>query len=154
MSAAMEPTPPPAAHTEESHKSMAENKERPSVTVISNDSRQSERTLNHAETNGHEWLDEPPPLNFSVSDNKRELTIAIWFLVALFEAGVLPLILFYSLRWGAHLSTTKNLAIITSLIGSVSGFKFGRRSFYLWIGKNHHNFRPIGAGRWGMDYIQ
>jgi hypothetical protein len=98
--------------------------------------------------------DEPPPLNYTVKDNNRERTIIIWITLLFLEAGVLPLILFYALKWGAHLSYTTNLAIITSLIGAVSGFKVGTRQWYLWLGKDHHTRRPIGAGRWGMDMLQ
>jgi hypothetical protein len=97
---------------------------------------------------------QPPPLNYTIKDNQRERKIIIWGTLLFFEAGVLPLILFFSLRWGAHLSITKNLAIITSLIGSVSGYKFAIRMWYLYFNKDANNHRPIGAGRWGVDYFQ
>ncbi|EJD38735.1 hypothetical protein AURDEDRAFT_172228 [Auricularia subglabra TFB-10046 SS5] len=71
-----------------------------------------------------------------------------------YTAGVLPLLLFFALCWRAHLSITANLAIITSLIGAVSGMKVSTRQWYLWLGKGHHTRRPIGAGRWGMDIFQ
>ncbi|KAI0685231.1 hypothetical protein BC835DRAFT_1290728 [Cytidiella melzeri] len=93
----------------------------------------------------------PPPLNYTVRTKGRERYIIIFFMLIFFETGVLPLILFYSLRWGAHLSVTKNLAIITSLIGTVSGFKLAQRSFGLLFRNGHESRRPIGAGRWGVD---
>lgn len=96
----------------------------------------------------------PPPLDYTVKTNNRERKIAVWFALLYLEAGVLPLLLFFSLRWGAHLSNTTNLAIITSLIGAVSGMKVSTRQWYLWLGKDHHTRRPIGAGRWGMDIFQ
>jgi hypothetical protein len=110
----------------------------------------SDRTMHGIE----DFKDGPPSLNYTIKDNGRERKILVWFTLFFFEAGVLPLILFFSLRWGAHLSTTKNLAIITSLIGSVSGYKFANRTWILWYGKDHHTFRPIGAGRWGLDSFQ
>jgi hypothetical protein len=143
---------PPPAHTPPTRESVASThfheKERPSVAVLSPD---SQHTLRQ---NSQTWLDEPPSLNYTIKTANRERTILLWFTLLFVEAGVLPLILFFSLRWGAHLSITKNLAIITSLIGSVSGYKFAKRSWILWKGENHHTFRPIGAGRWGFDFVQ
>lgn len=104
-------------------------------------------------TNYDAYRDSPPPLNYSVHDNRRKRFIFIWFFLMFIEAGVLPLILFYALRWGAHLSITINLAIITSLIGSISGFKFAQRQRLLWLGDGNQT-RPIGAGRWGVDSFQ
>ncbi|KAH7103854.1 hypothetical protein BKA62DRAFT_615405 [Auriculariales sp. MPI-PUGE-AT-0066] len=106
------------------------------------------------------FADAPPPLDFSMKDNGRERTVLIWIMLLYLEAGVLPLLLFFSLRWGARLSNTTNLAIITSLVrrpvtaSAVSGFKVSSRQWYLWLGKGHHTRRPIGAGRWGLDFLQ
>ncbi|EKM50824.1 uncharacterized protein PHACADRAFT_188296 [Phanerochaete carnosa HHB-10118-sp] len=93
----------------------------------------------------------PPSLDYTLHTNRRERYIIIFFSLLFFESGILPLILFYSLEWGAHLSMTKNLAIITSLIGTVSGLKLTQRTFQLWFGKGHESRRPIGSGRWGVD---
>ena len=49
------------------------------------------------------------------------------------ESGVLPLILFYSLEWGAYLSMQTNLAIITSLVATVGGGNWGVDTFHTWI---------------------
>ncbi|TFY54708.1 hypothetical protein EVJ58_g8701 [Rhodofomes roseus] len=100
------------------------------------------------------FYDEPPPLNYTVKTGGRERAIIIWFTLLFAESCILPLILFYSLSWGAHLSTTKNLAIITSLIGTVSGYKFAQRMWFLWFTRDHVSRRPIGAGRWGVDFFQ
>jgi hypothetical protein len=143
------PQPPPMAHTTTRDTGNSTKKERPSVTIVSAQSG-SDRTLGEQKS----FSDVPPPLSYSIKENGRERKILIWFTLFFFEAGVLPLILFFSLRWGAHLSITTNLAIITSLIGSVSGYKFANRSWTLWYGKDHHTYRPIGAGRWGLDSFQ
>ncbi|KAI0030587.1 hypothetical protein K488DRAFT_24919, partial [Vararia minispora EC-137] len=96
----------------------------------------------------------PPPLNYSICHVPgRTRKVAIWAVLFFIEAGVLPLVLFYGIRWGTHLSMAINLAIITSLIGTVSGFKMAQRTWYLWIGRGHEHRRPIGAGRWGVDCI-
>lgn len=96
----------------------------------------------------------PPPLNYTLHTKARERYIAVFFGLLFLEAGILPLILFYSLMWGAHLSITKNLAIITSLIGTVSGFKVAQRTYFLWFKNDCETRRPIGAGRWGLDFTQ
>ncbi|KAI0755392.1 hypothetical protein C8Q80DRAFT_1266854 [Daedaleopsis nitida] len=93
----------------------------------------------------------PPPLNYSLKSGRREFAIIFFFTLIFAEAGILPLILFYSIRWGAHLNNTTNLAIITSLVGTYSGYKMARRSWYLFISDSSHQRRPLGAGRFGPD---
>jgi len=94
----------------------------------------------------------PPPLNFRINGTRERYAI-IFFALIFVETCILPLILFYSLRWGAHLSATKNLAIITSLVGTVSGIKLAQRTYFLWVKTGHESRRPIGAGRWGVDFF-
>jgi hypothetical protein len=107
------------------------------------------------ETNFTFYANAPPPLNYSITGvHGRRRIIFIWAVLFFIEAGVLPLVLFYGIRWGTHLSITINLAIITSLIGTVSGLKMTQRTYYLWIGEGHEHRRPIGAGRWGVDCFQ
>ncbi|KAH9925374.1 uncharacterized protein BXZ73DRAFT_103258 [Epithele typhae] len=93
----------------------------------------------------------PPPLNYTIKSHRREAAIILFFSLIFVEAGILPLILFYSIRWGAHVSTTTNLAIITSLVGTYSGYKLARRSWFLFIRDGHHQRRPLGASRFGPD---
>ncbi|KAI0647655.1 hypothetical protein C8Q79DRAFT_999291 [Trametes meyenii] len=93
----------------------------------------------------------PPPLNYTLKCKGREVAIIVFFTILFFEAGILPLILFYSIRWGAHLDNTKNLAIITSLVGTYSGYKIARRSWYLFVCDSSHQRRPLGASRFGPD---
>ncbi|KZT63282.1 hypothetical protein DAEQUDRAFT_770748 [Daedalea quercina L-15889] len=112
-----------------SEKQTSDKKERPMVAI--------QQPTSNDTTNDALFYDEPPPLNYTIKTGR-----------------ILLLILFYSLYWGAHLSTTKNLAIITSLIGTVSGFKFAQRMWFLWFARNHISWRPIGAGRWGVDFFQ
>lgn len=93
----------------------------------------------------------PPPLNYTLKCRGREVAIVVFFTLIFIEAGILPLVLFYSIRWGAHLDNTKNLAIITSTVGTYSGYKMARRSWYLFISDSSHQRRPIGASRFGPD---
>ncbi|PIL22972.1 hypothetical protein GSI_15669 [Ganoderma sinense ZZ0214-1] len=93
----------------------------------------------------------PPSLNYSIASGRRRFWVALFFVLIFIEAGVLPLILFYSIRWGAHLSNTTNLAIITAVVGTYSSYKFAVRSWYLFISDRGHQRRPLGAGRFGPD---
>lgn len=95
----------------------------------------------------------PPALNYTIKTGKREFAIIVFFILIFSEAGILPLVLFYSIRWGAHLDNTKNLAIITSLVGTYSGYKMARRSWYLFITDSSHQRRPLGASRFGPDAL-
>lgn len=92
------------------------------------------------------------PLGWEFTPVRMKWAI-IMLLLFFIETGVLPLILFYSLRWGAHLSITTNLAIITSVVGTFSGCKLAHRTYLLWFKNGHESRRPIGAGRWGMDFF-
>lgn len=93
----------------------------------------------------------PPPLHYTLRTPQRERYMAVFFTLIFIESGVLPLILFYSLRWGAHLNMQANLTIITSFVGTVSGLKIGQRTWQLWFMQGHESRRPIGGGKWGVD---
>ncbi|KAF8523360.1 hypothetical protein BU17DRAFT_43922 [Hysterangium stoloniferum] len=96
----------------------------------------------------------PPQLNYTLHNSSRLRAISLFFTIIFLETGILPLIIFYALKLGAHLSSTKNLAIVTSIVGTYSGYKFAKRMWHLWIAKNSFESRPIGAGRWGVDASQ
>ena len=98
--------------------------------------------------------DRPPRLNYTIDTPTRKRIVSIWLMLLFVESDLLPLILFFSLRWGAHLDAQKNLAIVTSLIGGVSGFKLAQRTYFLWFKAGNESRRPIGAGRWGLDFFQ
>jgi len=95
-----------------------------------------------------------PPLPFTLNNRPRQIRIAIFTVLLFVEAGLVPLILFYALKLGAHLSVTVNLAIITSLVGTFSGYKHSQRQWAMWFAKDGEEWRPIGAGRWGLDMSQ
>lgn len=134
----------PGDGKDEKHVTHVETRESASSTASS--------TVRNSSTDDPDFVfPGPPPLNYTIHVNHRERYIIIFFLLLFVESGVLPLILFYALRWGAHLSITTNLAIITSLIGTVSGFKIAQRTYGLWFKTGHESRRPIGAGRYGVD---
>lgn len=83
-----------------------------------------------------------PPLSYTLRTHGHERYIIMLFLFI--KAGVSPLVLFYLLRWGAHSSVTKNLAII---IGTGSGPKIAQRTRQLWFRTGHESRRPIGFSR-------
>ena len=93
----------------------------------------------------------PPPLHYTLRTPPRERYIALFLTLVFIESGVLPLILFYSLRWGAHLNMQANLAIITSFVGTISGLKLAQRTWQLWFRHGRESRRPIGGGKWGVD---
>ncbi|KAI8978884.1 hypothetical protein BD414DRAFT_494710 [Trametes punicea] len=93
----------------------------------------------------------PPPLNYTLKTKNREVAIVVFFTLIFTEACLLPLILFYSMDLGTDLDNTDMLAIITSAVGLYSGYKFARRSWFLFISDSSHQRRPIGAGRFGPD---
>ncbi|THG92482.1 hypothetical protein EW026_g8432 [Hermanssonia centrifuga] len=135
---------PPSRSSSGSSSLSREKKEHPVSKATTNVSE-------HTAADTFSYVPAPPPLNYTVRTRRRERYIIIFFALLFVESGILPLILFYSLRWGAHLSVTKNLAIITSLIGTVSGMKIAQRTYQLWFRDGHISRRPIGSGRWGVD---
>lgn len=100
----------------------------------------------------HRDDDGPPPLNYTLKTGTRERWIAIFFILLFIDAGVLPLILFYSLR--NHLSIAKTLKIIMGLAGIVSGLQVTYRSWLLLPMNGHESRRPIGGSRWGLDFFK
>ncbi|EPT01909.1 hypothetical protein FOMPIDRAFT_101161, partial [Fomitopsis schrenkii] len=78
--------------------------------------------------------DEPPPLNYTIKIGCCLRAIIIRLLLLFVEAGIIPLILKFSLCWVAHLSSTKN---ITSLIGTFSGCKFTQHASFLWLAREY-----------------
>ena len=92
-----------------------------------------------------------PPLPYGLSPPRRRRAIAIFFILIFIETCFIPLVLYYSFRLGAHLSMQTNLAIITSLVGTFSGFKLAIRTWVLWYREGEGSRRPIGGGKWGLD---
>ena len=137
----------PNDHDHDSDEYMKTKKERPLSTTT------TVTTVNSDGFNSLQFQDGPTPLGFSLASGRRKHWAILFYALFFIEAGILPLILFYSLRWGAHLSITKNLAIITSLVGTFSGCKIAHRTYLLWFRSGHESRRPIGAGRWGMDFF-
>ncbi|KDQ57721.1 hypothetical protein JAAARDRAFT_273282 [Jaapia argillacea MUCL 33604] len=96
----------------------------------------------------HPTRTDTKPLLSTIPSGQRpengKIILFFKFTLLFVEAGVLPLILFFSIRWGARLSNTKNLAIITSIISTYSGYKLAMRMYRLWISDGHYQWRPIG----------
>ncbi|KAF7794958.1 hypothetical protein EIP86_006101 [Pleurotus ostreatoroseus] len=142
--------PPPAHDTSSSdHSSTYTREQKPSTTLPDNAARSEDQTDDLSDALS--YREGPPPLGYTFRTIQKERYIAVFFTLLFVETCILPLILFYSLQWGAHLSTTKNLAIITSLVGTVSGLKVTQRTWQLLFKSGHNSRRPIGAGRWGLD---
>ncbi|GJE91564.1 hypothetical protein PsYK624_077140 [Phanerochaete sordida] len=154
----LEPAAPPASQAND----LSEKQKEPhSPSDSAHRSNTTASTTSHAVSNAsqtslneYEEVDytaAPPPLNYTVYTPARLRWVALFFILLFIDSGLLPLILFYSLEWGAHLSTTKNLAIITSLVGTTSGLKIAQRTYLLWFKVGSESRRPIGMHRWGVD---
>lgn len=87
-------------------------------------------------------------LPYKIANHKRNW--AIWFSFFLFDGCILPIILFYSLWYGSHLSKWTIFALITSLSFWTSYHKWFSRGWRLLIHKSP-KYRPINGRRWAFD---
>ncbi|KAI0697271.1 hypothetical protein BC835DRAFT_1270549 [Cytidiella melzeri] len=127
--------------------------EQPTITPVHSQTRAESEVVADTQGKIDQHPDELlPQLPYSLSPPRRRRAIAIFFTLIFIETCVLPLVLYYSFRLGVpHLSLQANLAIITSLVGTISGFKLASRAWNLWYKEGNSARRPIGGGKWGLD---
>ncbi|ETI22821.1 hypothetical protein G647_06897 [Cladophialophora carrionii CBS 160.54] len=96
-----------------------------------------------------ERLDGPPALPFNMRDHK--LSVSIFTLLVIAECTIVPLVLYYGLKYGTTMRSGIYFAIITSLFGFVTGYEFGIRAWRLIRASDE--YRPLfGSPRfWGFD---
>ncbi|KAJ9609601.1 hypothetical protein H2200_005929 [Cladophialophora chaetospira] len=96
-----------------------------------------------------ERLDEPPALPFDVRHHKTSVAIFTFLVVA--ECCIVPLALYYALKYTTNMRSGIYFAIITSLFGFVTGYEFGIRAWRLI--RPSDEYRPLfGSPRfWGFD---
>lgn len=116
------------------------------------ESTMSEESITTRSSMHRRYDDGPPPLHYTLKTGNRKRWIAIFFTLLFIDAGLLPLILFYSLR--GHLSISKDLKVTTGSAGLVSGLQVAYRSWLLLPWSGHLSRRPIGGSRWGMDFFK
>nr|OQO16953.1 hypothetical protein B0A51_15323 [Rachicladosporium sp. CCFEE 5018] len=90
-----------------------------------------------------------PRIQLTLQDHKWAIARA-WTILFI-ASGVLPIVLYFALRYGAHLGIGTVLAITTSTFGVVSFLALLMRSWALL--KHDSECRPLVGSRWAMDYF-
>ncbi|KAK5693935.1 hypothetical protein LTR97_009552 [Elasticomyces elasticus] len=92
---------------------------------------------------------ELPRIDFDLRDHK--LSIAVTWTVLFLSSGALPVILYFTLRYGTDLELDTVLGIPTAILGVVSLASLLVRSWALL--KNNSACRPLNGSRWALDYF-
>lgn len=90
-----------------------------------------------------------PSLNYSLLAHKKGIVIT-WS-VLLLTTLILPILLYFILKYPANLDTTIILAVTTATFGASSTFNLSMRTYKLL--KPNSTVRPLGGTRWAMDYF-
>ncbi|KAF8537783.1 hypothetical protein BDD12DRAFT_632725, partial [Trichophaea hybrida] len=91
-----------------------------------------------------------PPIPYSLRNRKLAITI-LWTIILL-DSVILPLSLFFILKYAAHWSDIHNLAISNGVFGFFAFFQYAFRIYRLL--QPSPEYRPLGAGRWALDFYQ
>jgi hypothetical protein len=76
--------------------------------------------------------------------------LAGYIALMVFDACVLPILLYYSLTFGGNVQGWITFAVVTAIWGGPTYLEFALRSFRLI--KKEHFFKPLGANRrWAFD---
>jgi len=94
-------------------------------------------------------FEHPPPLNYTLRTRKKSLLI-FWSLIFL-DCVCLPIVLYFALWYGTHLSHNAVFSISTGALGTVSIFEYMLRFRRLW--RKGSNCRVIGARRYYLDFF-
>lgn len=97
----------------------------------------------------HNLKHEIPKFSYDLRDHKKG--IAINWTIIIITSGILPIALYFALRYGAKLQLSIVLALTSALFGVLSLFSLSKRTWDLT--KKNSKCRPLGAGRWAMDYF-
>lgn len=89
-----------------------------------------------------------PRLRYNALESPIKLTVIVFLLVL--EASILPIVLYYPLRYDSTLRKGLIFAIITSFFGIVSGLEFGLRCLKLIL--KGDKYRPNGGRKWTFDF--
>jgi hypothetical protein len=69
-----------------------------------------------------------------------------------FDACIVPILLYYALTFGGHVQGYITFAVVTAIWGGPTYVEFAVRSFRLAIIKQRNFFKPLGAdNRWSFD---
>lgn len=90
-----------------------------------------------------------PELPYSLRTRKMALVV-VWTVILL-DSVILPLALFFALKYGAEWSDTKNLAVSNGVFGFLALVQYVMRLYRL----ASPEFRPLGSTRWwALDFYQ
>lgn len=102
----------------------------------------------YCESNRHLDPLGPPKLYYTLRIRKKK--IARFWIPLLIDCCIIPVALFYSLRFSTHLSNATIFAITTALTGGTLILEFFLRGYYLW--KRTSTCRVKGAPRAYFDW--
>jgi hypothetical protein len=136
------------------------NKSKPSDREESNayyDSRAAtQREFNRrASTLQTYYLDHPellPQLPFTFRHGYKRWRLGGYIALMVFDACLVPLLLYYAMTFGGNLEGWITFAVITAIWGGPTYIEFAIRSFRLVIIKQARFYKPLGANnRWAWD---
>jgi len=99
------------------------------------------------------YLEHPellPQLPFTFRHGFKRWKLAGYVALMVFDACVLPILLYYSMTFGGNVQGYISFAVVTAIWGGPTYVEFALRSFRLI--KKEHFFKPLGANqRWAFD---
>lgn len=87
-----------------------------------------------------------------VEPRQHKLKIAINFGILIIMSGIMPVILFFALKYGTKVQLSTVVAIPTAVFGAGSLYNMVNRTYRLT--KKDPFYRPIGGSRKGLDFFQ
>jgi hypothetical protein len=104
----------------------------------------------HEPENEHSLPVDLPAIPYSL--RSRKISIAIVWTIILLDSVVLPLGLFFILKYGVGWDDIKNLAISNGVFGFFAFIQYAFRLYRLL--RTSPEYRPLGSGRWALDFYQ
>jgi hypothetical protein len=99
------------------------------------------------------YLEHPellPQLPFTFRHGFKRWKLAGYIALMVFDACILPILLYYSMTFGGNVQGYITFAVVTAIWGGPTYVEFALRSFRLI--KKEHFFKPLGANqRWAFD---
>jgi hypothetical protein len=91
-----------------------------------------------------------PQLPFTLRHGFKRWKLAGYIALMIFDACIVPILLYYSMTFGGHVQGWITFAVVTAIWGGPTYVEFAVRSLRLI--KKEHFFKPLGANqRWVFD---
>ena len=101
------------------------------------------------------YLDHPeilPQLPFTFRYGYKRWRLAGYIALMIFDACLVPLLLYYTMTFGGNLQEWITFAVVTAIWGGPTYIEFAIRSFRIVIIKQARFYKPLGANhRWAFD---